>query len=65
MHEYTQKEIINLDCHECEKLYRWLNQHPKIKEDSISKFVERLLGVVIDLTKSQILCQSLFTDLWM
>ena len=63
--EYTQKEIINLDPHECEKLYGWLNQHPKITEVSISKFVERLLGVVTDLTESQILCQSLFTDLWM
>ena len=65
MHEYTHKEIINLDPHECEKLYEWLNQHPKIIEVSMSKFVERLLGVVTDLTESHLLSQSLFTDLWM
>jgi hypothetical protein len=65
MREYTQKEIINLDPHECEKLYGWLNQHPKITEVSISKFVERLLGVVTDLTESHLLCQNLFTNLWM
>jgi uncharacterized CHY-type Zn-finger protein len=50
--EYTQKEIINLDGHECEKLYGCLNQHPKIIEVSISNFVERLLGVVTDLRES-------------
>jgi hypothetical protein len=65
IHEYTQKEIINLDRREYEKLYGWLNQHPKITEVSISKFVERLLGVVTDLTESHILYQSLFTVLWM
>jgi hypothetical protein len=32
--------IINLDHQECEKLYAWLNQHPKITKVSISKFVE-------------------------
>jgi hypothetical protein len=40
MPEYTQKEIINLDPHEGEKLYEWLNQHSKITELSISKFVD-------------------------
>ena len=65
MHEYTEKEIINLDRREREKLYGWLNQHPKITEVSISKFVERLLGVVTDLTESQILYQILFIVLWM
>ena len=52
MREYTQKEIINLDPHKCEKLYESLNQHPKIIEVSMSKFVERILGVVTDLTES-------------
>jgi hypothetical protein len=65
MHEYTQKEIINLDPHEGEKLYEWLNQHPKITEHSMSKFIERFLGVVTDLTESQLFSQSLFFDLWM
>ena len=63
--EYTHKEIINLDRRKYEKLYGWLNQHPKITKISISKFVELLLGVVIDLTESHILYQSLFTVLWM
>jgi hypothetical protein len=30
IHEYNQKEILKLDRHECEKLYGWLNQHPRI-----------------------------------
>ena len=51
MPEYTQKEIINLDPLECEKLYEWLNQHSKITKVSMSNFVERLLGVVTDLTE--------------
>ena len=65
IHEYTQKEIINLDPHEGEKLYKWLNQHSKITELSISKFVEGLLDVVTNSTDSQLLSQSLLRDLWM
>jgi hypothetical protein len=49
MNKYIESEIIHLDPHECEKLYGWLNQHPKITEVSMSKFVERFLGVVTDL----------------
>jgi hypothetical protein len=63
IHKYTQKKIINLDHREYEKLYGWLNRHPKITEVSISKFVELLLGVVINLAEGHILCQSLFTIL--
>ena len=58
MHEYTHKEIIYLDPHECEKLYVWLNQHPKITKVSISKFVERLLGVVKALAESHLLVKN-------
>ena len=65
IHEYTQKEIINLDRREYEKLYGWLNRHPKITKVSISKFVELLLGVETNFTESHILCQSLFVVLWM
>jgi hypothetical protein len=60
MHDYTQKEIINLDPHEGDKLYESLNPHPKITELSMSKFVEQLLRVVTDLIESQLLSQSLF-----
>jgi hypothetical protein len=65
MPKYTQKEIIKLDPHEGEKLYEWLNEHPKITELSISKFVEQLLDVVTDSTDSQIISQSLLSGLWM
>ena len=63
--KYTQKEIINLERREYEKLYGWLNRHPKITEVFISKFVEQLLGVVTDLTEGHIFWQILFTVLWM
>jgi hypothetical protein len=63
MPEYTQKEIINLDLHEGEKLYEWLNEHPKITKNSISKFVEKLMDVVIDSTNNQLLSQILLSDL--
>ena len=59
MPEYTQKEIINLDPHEGDKLYEWLNQCPKITELSISKFVERPLDVVTKSTYNQL---SITTD---